>query len=177
LEGLSKTEEMARYAKELGQEAIAITDHGTMFGAIEFYQACTKNHVKPIVGCEVYVAPESRLTKTEKYHGTNLFHLLLLAKNYKGYKNLCNIVSRSYTEGFYYKPRIDFELLSSLGDDIIVSSGCIQGQLPRLLLSDRMEEAEKLARQFKDRFGSDYYIEIMNHGIAEELKVNTLLVS
>ncbi|HXK51558.1 MAG TPA: DNA polymerase III subunit alpha [Caldisericia bacterium] len=177
LDGLSKTEEMALYAKELGQEAIALTDHGTMFGAIEFYRTCTKHQVKPIIGCEVYVAPESRHTKTEKYHGTNLFHLLLLAKNFQGYKNLCNIVSRSYTEGFYYKPRIDFELLSSLGDDIIVSSACIQGQLPRLLLSDRMEEAEKLARQFKERFGSDYYIEVMNHGIDEEIRVNPRLVS
>ncbi|MDD4614192.1 MAG: DNA polymerase III subunit alpha [Caldisericia bacterium] len=177
LDGLSKTEEMAEHAKELGQKAIAITDHGTMFGAVEFFKKCTHVGIKPIVGCEVYVAPESRHMKDEKRHGTNLFHLLLLAKNYQGYQNLCNIVSRSYTEGFYYKPRVDFELLSSLGDDIIVSSGCIQGQLPRLLLSGQAEEAEKLARQYKDRFGDDYYIEIMNHGIPEEIKVTPLMVA
>ncbi len=177
LDGLSKTKEMAEHALALGQKAIALTDHGTMFGAIEFYKTCLDVGIKPIVGCEVYVAPESLHKKDEKRHGTNLFHLLLLAKNNQGYQNLCNIVSRSYTEGFYYKPRIDFDLLSSLGNDLIVSTGCIQGQLPRLLLAGQTTEAEDLARQYKERFGSDFYIEIMNHGLAEEMRVNPLLVS
>ena len=177
LDGLSKPYEMAQRAKELGQKSIAITDHGNMCGAIDFYKACKNVGVKPIIGCEVYVAPESRMQKDEKRHGTNLWHLILLAKNYKGYQNLCNIVSKAYTEGLYYKPRVDFELLSAYGDDIIVSSACIQGQLPRYILAGEMEKAEELARKYKDRFGSDYYIEIMNHNIKKELEVNPKLIS
>jgi DNA polymerase III subunit alpha len=175
LDGLSSPIDMAKKAKSLHQNAIAITDHGNMFGVIEFYKACKSEGVKPILGVEAYVNPDIDPEKN-KTSGRTRYHLCLYAKNYKGYQSLCNIVSQAYLKGFYYKPRIDFNLLSSLAEDIVVSSGCIQGEIPKLILEGRQEEAEKIARQYKERFGDDFYIELMNHNIPEELEAIPKLI-
>jgi DNA polymerase-3 subunit alpha len=157
LDGLSSPIDMAKKAKQLGQQAIAITDHGNMFGVIEFYKACKKENIRPIIGVETYLNPDINPEKN-KTSGKLRYHLCLFAKNYNGYKSLCNIVSQAHLKGFYYKPRIDFNLLSDLAEDIIVSSGCIQGEIPKLLLEERKEEAEKVAVHYKKRFGSEFYI-------------------
>ncbi len=163
LDGLSKVEDMVSIAKEHDMPAMAITDHGNMYGAIEFYKECKKAGIKPIIGCEVYVA-ERKLTDKEPGIDNKRYHLILLAKNLKGYKNLMRIVSIANLEGYYYKPRVDEEMLKTYSEGIIALSGCMGGKLSRAILADNMEKAEDIIRQHQDVFGKEnYFIEIQSH--------------
>lgn len=162
LDGLSKIDDLVAYAKELGMEAIALTDHGNIYGAVEFFKKATKAGIKPIIGCELYVARESRFSKDPKADNLR-YHLTMLAKNEAGYKNLTKLVSKAHLEGFYYKPRIDRELLESHHDGLVCLSGCFQGEIPYHLKMGRMEEAKNTAKYYKSLFGDDYYLEIQEH--------------
>ncbi len=175
LDGACRINKLFERVKELGQTAVAITDHGNMFGVIEFYNAAKKAGVKPIIGCEVYVAPRSRFDK-EAAHDTSPYHLILLCENNTGYKNLVKLVSYASTEGFYNKPRVDIELLEKYHEGLICMSACLAGEIPRLLLSGNYDSAVKKALEYRDIFGKDnYFIEVQNHGISDELKVLPLL--
>ena len=175
LDGANRIKDIPVIAKELGMDSIAITDHGAMFGVIDFYKACKANDIKPIIGCEVYVAPRTRLDKDpnidNKYN-----HLILLAKNNEGYKNLSKLVSLSYTEGFYYKPRIDKEILEKYHDGLVCLSACLAGEVPQAILNNNIEEAKKVALWFKNLFKEDYYLEVQNNGVKEQALVNQKLV-
>ena len=149
LDGANRIKDIPVIAKELGMDAIAITDHGAMFGVIDFYKACKANGVKPIIGCEVYVAPRTRHDKDPKLD-SKYNHLILLAKDMTGYKNLSKLVSLSYTEGFYYKPRIDKEILEKYHEGLVCSSACLAGEISQAILQDNMEEAKKAALWFKN---------------------------
>lgn len=175
LDGANRIKEIPVIAKELGMQAIAITDHGAMFGVIDFYKACKANGVKPIIGCEVYVAPRSRKDKDPNLD-SKYYHLILLAKNNNGYKNLSKLVSLSYTEGFYYKPRIDREILEQYHEDLICCSACLAGEVNQAILKDNMEEAKEVALWFKNLFSEDYYLEIQNNGVKEQVLVNQKLI-
>lgn len=170
LDGACRVTDMAKQAKKLGQNAIAITDHGTMYGAVAFYDACKKEGVKPIIGCEVYVAPHSRFDKTKGTDG-EYYHMVLLCKNETGYKNLIKLVSLGFTEGFYSKPRIDTQLLLEHKEGLICLSGCIAGYIPAMLLKGLPEMAQKYALTLKNAFGDDFYIELQNHNTSEEEEV------
>lgn len=161
LDGLSKIKKLIPMVKEMGMNAIAITDHGNLYGAVEFYKACQKNEIKPIIGCEVYMAPNGRLDKSPNNRRNQ--HLILLAKNQQGYKNLMRLVSVSFIEGFYYKPRIDWEILQKYHEGLICTSSCIEGEISQLVLENNFEQAEKRAQDFKNLFGDDYYLEIQSH--------------
>ena len=175
LDGANRIKDIPVIAKELGMDSIAITDHGAMFGVIDFYKACKANGIKPIIGCEVYVAPRTRHDKDanldSKYN-----HLILLAKNMDGYKNLSKLVSLSYTEGFYYKPRIDKEILEKYHENLVCCSACLAGEVSQAILNNNMEEAKKVALWFKDLFKDDYYLEIQNNGVKEQVLVNQKLI-
>ena len=165
LDGASKIPELVAYAKELGMDSLAITDHGVMYGAVEFYQECTKAGIKPIIGCEVYLAKGSHLDMTEKTR----YHLILLAENDIGYHNLMRIVSKGQLEGFYYKPRVDKDILRTYSEGIICLSACIAGEVPRLINSGNMDGARRCVQEYIDIFGKDnYFLEIQNHDISEE---------
>jgi len=170
LDGAAKISEIADKAILEGQDAVAITDHGVMYGAVEFYTALKEKGIKPIIGCEVYVAARSRLLKEGKGDVSG-HHLILLCKNAIGYKNLCYMVSRAFIDGFYMKPRIDMELLYKHHDGLICLSGCIGGKIPQLIFAGSMDEAEAYAIELKELFGSDFYLEIQNHGLDDERKV------
>ena len=174
LDGANRTKNLPIRAKELGMDAMAITDHGVMFGCIDFYKACKANDVKPIIGCEVYVAPGSRfdkvLDKSVKYN-----HLILLAKNMQGYRNLCKLVSSGFTDGYYYKPRIDKEILEKYHDGLICLSACIGGEVPGHLLNGQDELAKNSALWFKNLFGEDYYLEVQANTMKEQYLVNQKL--
>ena len=170
LDGASRIRDIADKALALGQSAVAITDHGVMYGAVEFYDELKKKGVKPIIGCEVYVAPRTRFNKEGKSDSSGN-HLILLCKNEVGYRNLCYMVSESFINGFYMRPRIDMDLLSSHSEGLIALSGCVAGKIPQLILAGSMAEAENCAQQMRDIFGEDFYLEIQNHGIDEEKKV------
>ena len=163
-------------AKEYKMPALAITDHGNMYGAMEFYWAAKQSGIKPIIGCEVYVAPKSRLDKKSGNKtdgdGENYNHLTLLAKNFKGYQNLMQIVSIGFTEGFYYKPRVDKEVLKKYGQGLIALSGCLAGEVASALLKEDNEKAQNAAIEYRDIFGRDnFYIEIMDNGLEEQKKI------
>ena len=175
LDGANRIKDLPVRAKELGMDSIAITDHGVMFGAIDFYKACKKEGVKPIIGCEVYVAPRSRLQK-EAGIDNHYYHLILLAKNNEGYKNLSKLVSLSFVDGYYYKPRIDREILEKYHEGIICLSACLAGEVNQALLANQTEKAEEIALWHKKVFGDDYYIEIQNNGIREQVLANQKLV-
>lgn len=163
-----KKDKMMALLKELGQDTIAITDHGNMYGAIKFYKSAKANGIKPIIGCEVYTAARTRFDKTREYDSKN-GHLILLCKNNEGYQNLIKIVSLSNTEGFYYKPRIDKELLEKYHEGLICLSACLAGDVPRLLVNGHYDEAKELALWYDNLFGrGNYYLEIQDHGIAEQ---------
>ncbi len=170
LDGACRVTDMAKQAKKLGQNAIAITDHGTMYGAVAFYDACKKEGVKPIIGCEVYVAPHSRFDKTKGADGA-YYHMVLLCKDETGYKNLIKLVSTGFTEGFYSKPRIDTELLLEHKEGLICLSGCIAGYIPSMLLKGLPDLARKYAVLLKEAFGEDFYIELQNHNTEDEEEV------
>ena len=171
LDGACKISELLDKAVELGQKAIAITDHGVMYGAVDFYKKAKKKGIKPIIGCEVYVAPRTRF---DKVHGmdSSPYHLVLLCKNKIGYQNLIKLVSQGFTDGFYSKPRIDFELLKEHHEGLIALSACLAGEIPRLLSRGNFSEAVNVANKYKELFGKDnYYIEMQNHGIPEQVKI------
>ena len=181
LDGACRIEALPQRAKELGQTAIAITDHGTMYGVVAFYKACTKAGVKPIIGCEVYVAPKSRFVKeTGGDSGESKrspYHLVLLCKNETGYRNLCHLVSASFTEGFYGKPRVDWELLQQHSAGLICLSACLAGEIPRRITAGDYEGAKALALQYQALFGDDsYYLEVQNHGMADQIPVTEALI-
>ena len=175
LDGANRIKELPKVAKELGMDAIAITDHGVMYGAIEFYKACKEEGIKPIIGCEVYVAPRTRFDK-ESGIDNKYNHLILLAKNNNGYKNLSKLVSIGFTEGYYYKPRIDLETLEKYHEDLICCSACLAGSVPQAILNGDMEKAEETAMWYKNLFGEDYYLEIQTNTLKEQSLVNQKLV-
>jgi DNA polymerase-3 subunit alpha len=163
LDGLTKIDDLVNRAKEEGSPAIALTDHGVLYGAIEFYQKCQKAGIKPIIGVEAYLAPNSRFDKNTREDGRS-FHLVLLAKNNLGYKNLIKLVSAAHLEGFYYKPRIDWELLQAHHEGIIALSACLGGEIPQLILQGNLERAKERILAYANLFGPDnYYLEIMDH--------------
>ena len=172
LDGSSKIKEIVKQAKELGMNSLAITDHGVMYGVIDFYKACMDAGIKPILGCEVYVANGSRFQKEDR-NDARYDHLVLLAENEKGYQNLMALVSKGFTEGFYYKPRIDFELLQEYHEGLIALSACIAGVVARPLLMVSYEKAKEMALRYKELFGPDrFYLELQDHGIPEQTQVN-----
>lgn len=174
LDGMNRLDRMVKRVKELGMDAVALTDHGVMFGAVEFYKAAQKAGVKPIVGCEAYVAARSRLDKSPGVDKTS-YHLVLLAKNYTGYSNLCRLMSRASLEGFYYNPRIDKELLKEHSEGLIGLSACLKGEVQFHLVKGEFEKAKEAALEYKDIFApGDFYIEVMNHGIQDELRIHPL---
>ncbi len=179
LDGSNKISEYVRRVKELGMDSAAITDHGVMYGVIDFYKACKAEGIKPIIGCEVYVAPGSRFSR-EQAVGKNddrYYHLILLAENNRGYANLSKIVSRSFTEGYYYKPRVDMELLEEFHEGIIASSACLAGEVARNISRDDMEAAEAVARKYEACFGKgNFFLELQDHGYPEQKKVNAALL-
>ena len=173
LDGSSKIKELAVKAKELGMDSMAITDHGAMFGVIDFYRAAKENGIKPILGCEVYVAPGSRFDR-ENVHGEDrYYHLVLLAENNEGYQNLMKIVSKGYVDGFYYKPRVDEETLRKYHSGIIALSACLAGEVSRYLERGLYEEAKAAASKYRDIFGDgNYFLELQDHGILQQRQVN-----
>ena len=175
LDGACRIEGLMQRVKALGQTAVAITDHGVMYGCVDFYKAAKKAGVKPIIGCEVYVATRTRFDKVNRIDGSN--HLVLLCKNETGYKNLIKMVSAGFTEGFYNKPRVDHELLEEYHEGLICLSACLAGEIPQSLLAGDYEKAKNLARYYEDLFGKgNYYIEIQDHGLDEQRTVLPLLV-
>ncbi len=173
LDGETRIDEMLAQCKEYDMPAIAVTDHGNMYCAWKFLKAAKDKGIKPIIGCEVYMCEDLH---AEGVTNREYFHLILLAKNNVGYYNLCRLNSIAFVEGFYSKPRIDFETLKKYSEGLVCLSACIAGQLPRLLLADRYQEAKELALEYKGLFGDDYYIEIQRHGIADEEAVMHQLV-
>ena len=177
LDGSSKIKEITKRAAELGMDSLAITDHGVMYGVIDFYKAAKEAGIKPILGCEVYVAPGSRFDKEAGTGEDKYNHLVLLAENNTGYQNLMKIVSRGFTEGFYYKPRVDKELLREFHEGIIATSACLAGEVQRYLARGMYEEAKRVALYYQDIFGKDnFFLELQDHGIAEQHYVNPQLL-
>ena len=176
LDGACRIAEIMARVKELGQDAIAITDHGVMYGAIDFYKAAKAAGVKPIIGCEVYVAPRTRFDKVHALD-KEAYHLVLLCENETGYRNLSYMVSRGFLDGFYNRPRVDMELLRAHHEGIIALSACLAGKLPQLLMQGDYEGAKKAALEHAEIFGPEhYYLELQNHGLPEQPKVNDQLV-
>lgn len=168
LDGASRISDLVSHAVSLGMDSLAITDHGCMYGVIDFYKECEKQGIKPILGMEAYVAPKSIYEKTNvREYG----HLIMLAKNQIGYKNLMKLSSIAYVDGFYYKPRIDYDLISQYSEGLICLSGCLAGDIPQFLLADMHADAVSLARRLKAIFGDDFYIELQNHGLPEQQRV------
>lgn len=177
LDGSNKIKEYVKRVKELGMDSAAITDHGVMYGVIDFYKACKAEGIKPIIGCEVYVAPNSRFDKEitggeDRYH-----HLILLAENNVGYANLCKIVSKGFTEGYYYKPRVDKEVLRQYHEGIIALSACLAGEVPRFISKGMMLEARQSIQEHNEIFGAgNYFLELQDHGLPEQTSVNGTLL-
>ena len=175
LDGACRIKDMIKRAKELGQPAIAITDHGCMYGVMDFYKTAKSEGIKPIIGCEVYVAKRSRFDKVREYD-SEIYHLVLLCKNNVGYQNLIKIVSQSFIEGFYNKPRIDEDLLRQHSEGLIALSACLAGAIPRALNRNDYEAAKEIALNYQKIFGKDnFYLELQNHGIAEEIRILPML--
>lgn len=176
LDGSSKIEELAERVKELGMDSIAITDHGVMYGVIDFYRACKARGIKPIIGCEVYVAPGSRFDKEANAGEDRYYHLVLLAENNTGYANLMKLVSKGFVEGFYYKPRVDYEVLETYHEGIIALSACLGGEIPRYLERGMYEEGKKAALRYEKIFGKgNFFLELQDHGIPAQKTVNQQL--
>ena len=176
LDGFSRVKTLVKRAKEKGMTAVAITDHGCMFGAIDFYKAAKAEGIKPIIGCEVYTAPR-KLTDKDPNYDKHQGHLVLLAKDMVGYKNLIKIVSKSYVDGFYYKPRTDMDELKKHSQGLIALSACLAGDVPRAIMNGNYDKARKLAMEYRDIFGNgNYYLEIQDHGLPEQKQVNTEVV-
>ena len=177
LDGSSKIKEITSRAKELGMKSLAITDHGVMYGVIDFYKAAKEAGIKPILGCEVYVAPGSRFDKQPGESESRYYHLVLLAENNTGYKNLMKIVSRGFTEGFYYKPRVDYEVLEQFHEGIIALSACLAGEVQRYLARGMYEAGCEAAKRYEGIFGKgNFFLELQDHGIPEQKYVNPQLI-
>lgn len=176
LDGAARIARAVRAAAEMGMPALAMTDHGVMFGAVAFHKACREAGIRPILGCEVYVAPRTRFDRTPRVDD-RLFHLVLLAEDEAGYRNLCALVSRGFTEGFYYKPRVDKELLARHARGLIALSGCLAGEVPTHLLAGRREEARAAAGTYREIFGpGGFFLELQDHGLPEQKALNRELV-
>jgi DNA polymerase-3 subunit alpha len=177
LDGAIRLEDLFKKAKAYAMPAIAITDHGNMFGAIDFYQTAYKTGIKPIIGCELYVAPGSRFSRDSNSKTENARHIVVLARNIQGYRNLIRLTSMGYLEGFYYRPRVDKELLKQFGDGLIGLSACLHGEISEHLLRGDKESAAKAALEYRDIFGDgNFYLEIMENGIPEQRDVNRGLI-
>ena len=178
LDGSNKIKEYVKRVKELGMDSAAITDHGVMYGVIDFYRAAKEVGIKPIIGCEVYVAPNSRFDKELTGGDDRYYHLVLLAENNVGYANLMKIVSRGFTEGYYYKPRVDMEVLETYHEGIIALSACLAGEVQRYIMKGLKEEAKKAALKYEKCFGKgNFFLEMQDHGIPEQQTVNAALLS
>ena len=176
LDGACRIRDLPALVKEMGQNAVAITDHGVMYGAIDFYRACKKEGIHPIIGCEVYVARRTRFDKQHEFDAESR-HLVLLCKNETGYRNLSYMVSQAFTEGFYIKPRIDMELLRQHSEGLIALSACLAGEIPRRLVNGDYDGAKEYALTMRDIFGEDsFYLELQDHGIADQTEVNRQLL-
>ncbi|WP_278868866.1 DNA polymerase III subunit alpha [Ruminococcus bicirculans (ex Wegman et al. 2014)] len=176
LDGACRIKELVLRVKELGQKAVAVTDHGNMFAAVEFYNECLAQGIKPIIGCEVYVAPRTRFDKLAKIDSSP-YHLVLLCENNEGYQNLIKLVSSAYTEGFYSKPRVDIELLEKYHNGLICLSACLAGEIPRKLTNGDYEGAKQTALRYRDIFGRDnYFIELQNHKFADQQRILPMLI-
>ncbi len=176
-DGISRIGELVSHVKEMGQTALAITDHGVMYGAIYLYKECIKQGIKPIIGCEIYVTRGSRFDKSGN-RKEKLAHLILLAENNEGYQNLIKICSKAWTEGYYHRPRADHELLEKYHEGLIVTSACVGGEVPQAILNGDMDEARKVIEFYINTFGKDnYFLEIQNHGLPEEAAVRPVLAS
>jgi DNA polymerase III subunit alpha len=179
LDGANKISALVPRVKELGMPAVAMTDHGNMFGAIEFYRTCRAAGVKPIIGCEVYMAPRSRkeqkTSRADDYEAGGNFHMILLAMNMEGYRNLCTLVSLAYREGFYFKPRIDKELLRELHGGLIATSGCLSGEINRAFQGDNYARGREIAAEYLQIFGDRYYLEIQDNHIPLQARCNEML--
>jgi len=178
LDGLPKIDEILDYIKSQGMDSVALTDHGVLYGAVEFYKKAKARGIKPIIGCEVYQAFEKMEQKRPNIDNKR-YHLILLVKNEEGYKNLVKLVTEAHLKGFYYKPRVDDDLLSEHSQGLIALSACLQGKIPQLILGKKIKEAEKTARKYQEIFGKDnFYLELQHHpGIPEQEKVNKVLIS
>lgn len=178
LDGLPKIDDLLDYTKKLGMDSVAITDHGVLYGAVEFFKKAKKYEVKPIIGCEAYVAFESMLQK-RAHIDNRIYHLVLLVKNEIGYKNLVKLLTKAHLEGFYYKPRIDDELLAKHSEGLIGLSACLKGKVPQLILENKIKEAKETALKYKKIFGNDnFYLELQHHpNIKKQEKVNEVLIS
>ena len=175
LDGACRISELPKRVKEAGQEACAITDHGCMYGVVDFYKACKKEGVKPIIGCEVYVAPRTRFDKVFQVDNKP-YHLVLLCENQQGYQNLIKLVSAGYIEGFYSKPRVDLELLEKYHEGLIALSACLAGEIPRKLSTGDFSGAKETALRYRDIFGEgNYFLEVQDHGIEEQRRILPLL--
>ena len=176
LDGAAKVKQLCHKAKELGMTSLAITDHGVMYGVIDFYTACKKEGIKPIIGCEVYVAARTRF---DKVHGpdSRRYHLILLAENQQGYQNLMKIVSSAWIEGFYTKPRVDHDLLEQYHEGLICLSACLAGEIPRALVDGEYEKAKETALWYNKVFGQgNYFLEIQDHGIEDQKRTNPEII-
>ena len=177
LDGSNKIKEYVARVKELGMDSAAITDHGAMYGVIDFYKEAKAQGIKPIIGCEVYVAPNSRFDKETTGGEDRYYHLVLLAENNQGYQNLVKIVSDGYTEGFYYRPRVDREILAKYHEGIIATSACLAGEVQRCIQKGMYEEACDAARRYENIFGKgNFFLELQDHGIPEQKMVNQALL-
>ena len=180
LDGAIKIDPLFERAKALGMPAVGMSDHGNLFGAVEFYEAARRNAIKPIIGCEVYVAAGSRFDKEKRERDASGFdaisHLLLIAQNETGYRNLMFLVSKAYLEGFYYKPRIDLDLLRERSEGLIATSGCLSSMVARAITGGQLESAWRLVEDFASIFPDRYYLELQRHGIAAQDVVNAELV-
>jgi DNA polymerase-3 subunit alpha len=173
LDGANRLDDVLAAAAAAGQPAMALTDHGNMFGAVEFYKAARKAKVKPIVGIEAYMAQGSRLDRSAERRSSN--HLVLLAKNETGYKNLLKLTTSSFLEGYYYKPRIDRDILARHAEGLICLSACLNGEINEQILGKKEREAEAIARTYKELFGDDFFLELQDHGMEEQKLANGVL--
>ncbi len=171
LDGAARIEKVVKVAKEYGMPAIAITDHGNMYGAVKMFDACEEAGIKAIIGCEFYVANDLHVKSGKE----RFSHLVLLAKDEIGYKNLCELNSIAFVEGFYYKPRIDYKTLEKYHEGLVCLSACLAGDIPRFILNRQYDEAEKMVQWFKNLFGDDFYLELQNHNLVEDVEVNNKL--
>ena len=171
LDGAANIERIFNKAQQLEMPAVAITDHGNMYGVLDFYRTSKAYNVKPILGCEIYVARRSMANKENDIDRSG-FHLILLAKNLTGYHNIIKLVSKASLDGFYYTPRIDKELLTQYHEGLIASSACLGGEIPYYLRQNNIEKARQAVGFYKDLFGEDFYLELQNHGLEEQAKIN-----
>jgi len=177
LDGATRIGDLVSTAADHGMDTLALTDHGNLFGAVDFYNAATKAGVKPILGMEAYISPTTRHDRSMANISTSSYHLILLAMNDTGWRNLVKLSSRAYLEGFYYRPRIDRELLSEFGEGLICTTACLSGEIPRALLNGQDDDARRIAGEYIDLFGRErLFIEVQNAGLADQQQINPKLI-